>query len=734
MTTAAPRAAFIVDSPGLGGEELLKEALSRSAFREALERACGRGGLEPADLRVVIAPEWSSFQPGGPGATDPRLVEALIDLCHDGGYPSVSVVGSADSSSLWADNRDLLALADLLGYRFVTGKGRSYEILDLARDLAESDFPRGALLHGSRLGRAWLGAGFRICFAKNRSDDRDGYALCAASLIGVLPLADKDLYYRGRHEPGDVVAELLVGTPVDFALIDAVESCHGSGGSRAPRSLTTGTVIASDSLLLADWAGALKMGVDPHISRVNRRALARLGLPERVRVDGNLAPYPGWEKVHPLVSESASRLESWSAASRTVRPWLQVTDAELFPFRNPIDARLNATLSPAFANVDGDRGALTLLVGLQYLLAGIHDLLEAYRILADKDALRQREVPLGLDPTALPADAWDAVITELSALRPLLASRPADPSGLRWCDLEKAVLFEIARTIPVPFEEFTGRVDVSRTIQYMNDYIGGVAVPVAVDDRGRVTRQAERNLYLPQPNYLVLSQGDVIDVTKLECAEYGSDRHVMYWKTIRSENGSAEFDDGIVTFERLGEDTRVAIFGRQLFRLPPFWEAVNLDRFPTLKGELVVHAYTTFFDRTFANLEAVVEGREIRIGRPWADPPTPSESEPRPVDVWGERLTRLADRYGGLLKGDLLAAAPGRSGPAPLRIDEHGFRHFAPADGRAATSGGVTPSDDVRERLARFVSEGLAAFGRDLEEALRLDAAGTTAPGAPDAA
>ena len=63
-------------------------------------------------------------------------------------------------------------------------------------------------------------------------------------------------------------------------------------------------------------------------------------------------------------------------------------------------------------------------------------------------------------------------------------------------------------------------------------------------------RQAERNIYLPQPNYLVLYQGKPIDVSKLEVVEYEADRHRLYWKTVLSENGSATYDDGIATFER----------------------------------------------------------------------------------------------------------------------------------------------------------------------------------------
>lgn len=58
--------------------------------------------------------------------------------------------------------------------------------------------------------------------------------------------------------------------------------------------------------------------------------------------------------------------------------------------------------------------------------------------------------------------------------------------------------------------------------------------------------------------------------------------------------------------------------GRQEFPLPLFWQAVNLDLNPLVKDFLVYHAYTTFFTRTFANFEALCEGRNIRIGRPWS--------------------------------------------------------------------------------------------------------------------
>ena len=121
-------------------------------------------------------------------------------------------------------------------------------------------------------------------------------------------------------------------------------------------------------------------------------------------------------------------------------------------------------------------------------------------------------------------------------------------------------------------------------------------------------RQAERNIYLPQPNYLVLYQGKPIDVSKLEVVEYAAERHRLFWKTIGSENGSASYDDGIATFERTAEGTRVTIVGRQQFTLPLFWQVFDLDLLPDLKSMLVTHAYQTFFDRTHGELRGAGRG------------------------------------------------------------------------------------------------------------------------------
>ena len=96
----------------------MPNCLPEGRLAAALERAGFWELLGNTDARIVIAPELAGFAAGSPTATDPALVETLIELLHDRGYVNVAVAGSADSSSLWAANRDVYALTDLLGYRF----------------------------------------------------------------------------------------------------------------------------------------------------------------------------------------------------------------------------------------------------------------------------------------------------------------------------------------------------------------------------------------------------------------------------------------------------------------------------------------------------------------------------------------------------------------------------------------------------------------------------------------
>jgi uncharacterized protein (DUF362 family) len=702
-------AVAIVDDHALSTFGKLAAALDRAGLWSVLARA--QKGRSAEQLSIVIKPELAGFAIDSPAVTDPALVEELVDLLHDRGFTSVAVVGTTDSSALWAENRDLYALSDLLGYRYVTSKDRAYDIIDLASSPDSRAFPIDSALQGCGISREWLDADVRIVFSKSRTDEAAGYALCLDTLIGVLPLIDKDLYYRNRRHPGDVVTALLSVAPIQFCLIDGIRGAHGAGGRRAPIAIETNTIIAATDIVLADHVGAIKMGLNPEVSPISARVLRTHPLPRRYIVAGSLGIYRGWNNVPApslLASGMRSRAETFA---RLVEPWLQHLDPELFPLKHPVDARLNAILAKFLADPDTDALGQWLLTLGNALLGWIGEAIRSYRTLFDKDALRRHAVPLGIDVRAIPEGAFDALVEELLGLEPVAAAASPSSPELRWQYVDDAVVFRYAKTLPIEFNLYARHVDIARTIQFMNDYLGGVVVSLAHDTSGRPVRQAERNIYLPQPNYLVLYQGMPIDVSKLEVVQYGKDRHRLYWKTILSENGSATYDDGIATFERTSDGTQITITGRQQFTLPPFWQVFDLNILPKLKAHLVTHAYQTFFDRTIANFEALVEGRDIRIGKPVDEPAPPPMEQIMPLlQRIGEIAIPLLQQLAG--KRDPTGTSEAR------RTDTDGFVHITPPQSIA-----LGTASNPEQWIAEFSSfiDGLSqAVQRDLTQAVTV--------------
>ena len=664
----------------------------------ALDRA-GFWDIVTGTPRIVIKPEMAGFAAGSPGATDPALVETLIDLLHDRGFENVAIATAADTSSLWAANRDVYALSDLLGYRFVTPNGRSYDIIDLGDAPDDSVFPIGSALCGTGLSREWLEADIRIVFSKNRTDEATGYALCLDTLIGVLPLTDKNLHYRHRRHPGDVVSALLEAAPPQFCLIDAVVSAHGASGQRAQTPIATNTIIAAPHPVLVDYIGALRMGLDPAVSPLFTRVHRNHPPPHRYTVSGALSPYADWINVPTSLLRTTQMRGSAEMLGRLVAPWLQQLDTELFPLKQPVDARVNASVAPFLADRQWLMTVANGLIGL------IGNAITAYRTMFAKDALHHQAVPLGIDIAAISDDAFTSLVDELTALVPVATSAPEISETLRWRYVEKAVVFSYTRLLPIPFDVFVRKVDVARTIQFMNDYLGGVVMPLAFDNTGRPIRQAERNIYLPQPNYIVLYQGKPIDVSKLEVVEYTHEHHRLYWKTIASENGSAAYDDGVATFAVDPNGTRVSIIGRQQFTLPLFWQVFDLDLVPEIKSILVTHAYQTFFDRTLANFEALVEGRDIRLGKP-TDEPTPL-----PLEELMPLLQKLGEVAMPLVQKVMQGSRAETAEPQHW-VDTEGFTHVLPA----APEPSAEP-DRLLSEISRFFEGFREAARRDLIQA-----------------
>ena len=195
------------------------------------------------------------------------------------------------------------------------------------------------------------------------------------------------------------------------------------------------------------------------------------------------------------------------------------------------------------------------------------------------------------------------------------------------------------------------------------------------------------------------------------------------WWPIALESDAARLaiaihDDGIVTFRRCAQGTHVSIVGRQLFVLPPFWQAMNLDLNPGLKDVLVTQAYKLFFDRSLANLEAVAEGRDVRVGRAWHQPAGPHDHVRPPVRAVEEGAQRVAERARGLLGKFSIGGSPHPEAPQG-RVDADGFVHMkaTPAQlgrGFEFRDGSVARDAAGIGQVADFLAGYAAAVQRDL--------------------
>jgi uncharacterized protein (DUF362 family) len=667
-----------------------RAGVSAAALLDELLDACGFWtSIASCRGPVVIKPDLDAYEAAAHAGTDPVLVEHLIDRLHEHGLTDVAVADARNEDDSWLHNRAPLVVPELVGYRFETPQGRAYDVFD------------------GRGGERWRAAALRINFAKNRTHEDGHFALAVHNLAGLA---------RQRGTMADDALQVLRDAPPHWNLIDAVVSAHGGAGQRAARPLATQTLIASPSALLADWAGAARMGLDPYASPVSAMALRALGLPQP-RVDGDLAPYPLWRNVHPLMARAARQRLAVEGIGPMSAAWFQTVDRERFALRDFYSDRLNAWVTPLLARVDDNPRAFWTVVALDLLLARIGGLVKAQHTLFSKERLRRRDAPLLIDPLAFSAADYEAVAAALAPCEALVAHLPPGRNGLRWRHVDGAVVFANEHVFPVAFEKWVRKVDIARGIAYMNDYIGGATVAVRRDARGRVVHQAERNLYLQQPNWMVLFGSEVIDVEKIQCIRRVPGRQTIHWRTVGSPNGSASADDGCVEFARTADgQTRVRILARQRFTLPLAFRAFDVDLAPGLRDPIIESAYTAFFEGTMSNLQAAFEGRDHRIGHD-AAAESPRRALPRFLATAAAALAELLRQRQGIGDfGDIaawligtgasLAATP--AGPQPLAVDHAGFRHFA----------APSPGHDTPGRDDAFVA-GVAALARDAPDFLQ---------------
>lgn len=679
-------------------KSLLEDTLDKADFVTTLEQERLQAQVEKADFRILIKPDLELFDHRASTGTDPQIVELLIDLLNEQGYSNIVVASAEDDSSLWLENRDMLSLADLVGYCFVTDQGHTYDVENLSESLTDGGFPPGSILAGTPLSSYWQEAHFRIVFCKNKTHEEQGYALGLQSLLAILPQPAKTFHYRHRLKQEEVALDLFTHTKVHFAIIDAWESNHGSLGNAQPHPLATHTFIASPNLLLADWIGALKMGLDPYVSSINATVFRKLGLPKNYTIKGDLSPYPAWKNVPIHLRESAYKRNESPLAQRLAKVCLLKVNTELFPFKNVVEQQLNSVFSNHLQNIDLNPTTYWVLFLLNTTFANLDSFQKGWKTLFDKDQLNRVDARLNIDLSQLKPADFAEIEHYILPLQTILRYTLPDQNGLRRRYLDGSVIFEYTRIIPVPYEDFIQKVDICQAVQMMYDNIGGTRVSIKTDQQGRVIHQAERDIYLPQPNWMVLFGGKHIDVDKIELIKYEDEQQQNFWRTLSSANQSADYDDGMLTFAKDPGGVRIEIIARQKFELPLFWQVVNLDYVPVIKERVVSDAYNLFFSRTIANFEAAYEGRSPYVGKTLT--PLDNETLPYELDHLKGLFSMLVNFFKNWTNQDNTLA-----GFAETNADENGFRHFTVA----------TTTNHVNEVIPQFFKELLTAVTKDIQ-------------------
>ena len=595
--------------------DLLDAALEEVRFSALIEEVRSVTGKGKDSFRILIKPNLAMFFKDVVIITDPELVEYLVDKLHDLGYTNVVLGEARNAFGKWLQNREIPYIARAAGYRFQTPRGRKYRFVDLSEGEMGGHFPEEDSHSDIPISKDWVEADFRISFAKNKTHEQYYYTLSLKNLLGALPRWNKNLNYHTRLKVFDVCLELHRQYPAHFNIIDAYESSHGNSGAQTANLIKTETIIAGANAVLVDWVGALKMGLDPYVSPLNKKALKFIGLPKEYQVVGSLARYKGWRNVHPLIANSFLRLDEAELIRNIFWPGSFRNDSQLFPWRTELDRWVNKVMAPLWERTDSNFALRWLFILFNYSLVLGYFAKRVLTALIYKKGMMQKVLPINLPQGQFQEEDYERLSEVLKPLEELAEALPQKRRSSHTF-IDDAILYFHEREVNYAFEDFVSKVDISKAVTYMKDYVGGRTVKKE-SKNGKCVYQLERTVFLPQPNWFVLLNDQDIDVTKIEKIIYDVGCQKLYWRTVWSDNGSGIYDEGLVVFRRHNYKTRISIMAHQRFLYPWVLRWARLDLWPWLRRYIMVPIYRKFFEKTIDNYCAVAEGKYEPIGRSW---------------------------------------------------------------------------------------------------------------------
>ncbi len=609
----------IESGKGRGKFDLLDAALEEVDFLSLIEDVRSATGKAKERFLVIIKPNLAMFFKDVVTITDPELVEYLVDKLHDLGYTNVILGDAQNAFYKWLRNREIPNIAKQAGYKLETPKGREYRFVDFSEGEMGGHFPDEYSHSNIPISKYWVEADFRVSFAKNKTHEQYYYTLSLKNLLGVLPKWDKHLDYHTRLKVFDVCLELHRQYPAHFNIIDAFVSSHGNAGAQVANPIKTETIIAGANAILVDWVGALKMGLDPHLSPLNKKALDLISLPDKYQVIGSLARYAGWKNVHPLITNSFLKLDEAEGVRRLLWPGSFENDIQKFPWKTKKAWLMNRVMVWAWGHTDSipvlSFVLRWLFILINYSLVLYYFMKRVFTVLVLQKKLKRKVLPINLPKDKFRDEDYEKLPEAMKPLEEIAEALPRNGRSYHTF-VDNAILYCHEREVDYAFDDFVSKVDICKAVTAMNDYVGGHTIQKKYDN-GRCIHQLERTVFLPQPNWSVFANGEDIDVTKIEKAIYSSGFQKLYWKTVLSDNGTGVYDEGTVAFERHNFKTRIRIMARQKFDYPWALKWARMDLLPGLRRFIMLRIYQGFFGKTIDNYCDMADGKYEPVGSRW---------------------------------------------------------------------------------------------------------------------
>ena len=264
-------AVHIAAAPNYGSD--LKEVLLQqyAHFREQTPLA---------GKRVVLKPNLVEHHPGKVINTDPRLVEAVIQLCKAEGAASITV---AEGPGHW---RNVQFLVEQSGLGEVLRR-QDVPFVDLNHDEPMKMLNLGRLtgLDYLYLARTVVDCDVLISLPKMKTHHWAGATLSLKNLFGTLPgicygWPKNELHWRGI--PNSIIDIALTNTP-HLAIVDGIVGMEGDGPLNGTAK-AMGVLVMGADLPAVDATCCRLMGLDPrrvpYLLLAERKKLGRIREPE----------------------------------------------------------------------------------------------------------------------------------------------------------------------------------------------------------------------------------------------------------------------------------------------------------------------------------------------------------------------------------------------------------------------------------------------------------------------